>query len=99
MQKFISAGRKCTIIFQPHLFSRTRDLAKEFAESLDLADEILLLTNLSCKRITDRRCNKQMIVDMMKNKNARVVTKEELMKYIEGNYLKAVKDNADWRSY
>jgi UDP-N-acetylmuramate--alanine ligase len=35
--------KKCTIIFQPHLYTRTRDLAKDFAESLDLADEIWLL--------------------------------------------------------
>ncbi|RZM06097.1 MAG: UDP-N-acetylmuramate--L-alanine ligase, partial [Pedobacter sp.] len=36
-------GMKCTIIFQPHLFSRTRDFADEFAASLSLADEVLLL--------------------------------------------------------
>jgi UDP-N-acetylmuramate--alanine ligase len=36
-------GRKITAVFQPHLFSRTRDFAKEFADALDLADEVLLL--------------------------------------------------------
>ncbi len=36
-------GKKCTVIFQPHLFSRTRDFADGFAESLDLADEVILL--------------------------------------------------------
>jgi UDP-N-acetylmuramate--alanine ligase len=36
--------KKLTIIFQPHLYSRTRDLADGFAESLDLADEIWLLS-------------------------------------------------------
>ncbi len=35
--------KKLTIIFQPHLYSRTKDLADGFAESLDLADEIWLL--------------------------------------------------------
>jgi UDP-N-acetylmuramate--alanine ligase len=35
--------KKLTIIFQPHLYSRTNDLADGFAESLDLADEIWLL--------------------------------------------------------
>lgn len=36
-------GRKITAIFQPHLFSRTRDLAAGFAESLSLADELYLM--------------------------------------------------------
>jgi len=34
---------KCVVVFQPHLFSRTRDFAEEFANSLDLADEVILL--------------------------------------------------------
>lgn len=36
-------GRPCTIIFQPHLYSRTRDLAEDFARVLDAADEVILL--------------------------------------------------------
>lgn len=36
-------GRKVTGIFQPHLFSRTKDFADGFAESLDMLDEVLLL--------------------------------------------------------
>ncbi len=35
--------RRITIVFQPHLFSRTRDFADGFASSLDMADEVLLL--------------------------------------------------------
>jgi UDP-N-acetylmuramate--alanine ligase len=35
--------KKCTILFQPHLFSRTKDFATGFASSLDMADEIILL--------------------------------------------------------
>lgn len=36
-------GRKLTVIFQPHLYSRTRDFAQQFADALSLADEIVLL--------------------------------------------------------
>lgn len=36
-------GRKLTVIFQPHLYSRTRDFASQFAEALSLADEVILL--------------------------------------------------------
>jgi UDP-N-acetylmuramate--alanine ligase len=37
------AAKKMVLVFQPHLFSRTNDLAKEFAESLDMADQVILL--------------------------------------------------------
>lgn len=36
-------GHKLTVIFQPHLYSRTRDFAPEFAKALSLADEVILL--------------------------------------------------------
>jgi UDP-N-acetylmuramate--alanine ligase len=41
--KSMYADRKITVVFQPHLFTRTRDFAAGFAESLSLADEVLLL--------------------------------------------------------
>ncbi|WP_212002291.1 UDP-N-acetylmuramate--L-alanine ligase [Chitinophaga sp. HK235] len=41
--KTLFPGKRCTVIFQPHLFTRTRDLADGFAESLSLADEVILL--------------------------------------------------------
>jgi len=36
-------GKKITVIFQPHLFTRTRDFAEGFSKSLSLADELLLM--------------------------------------------------------
>jgi UDP-N-acetylmuramate--alanine ligase len=41
--KSMYAGKKLTVIFQPHLFTRTRDFAKAFSKSLSLADELLLM--------------------------------------------------------
>lgn len=41
--KALYPGRKLTVAFQPHLYSRTRDFAPEFAEALSLADEVILL--------------------------------------------------------
>lgn len=40
--KALYPGKKVTVIFQPHLFSRTRDFAEGFGESLSLADEVIL---------------------------------------------------------
>ncbi|OFI38331.1 UDP-N-acetylmuramate--L-alanine ligase [Arthrobacter sp. SW1] len=39
----VAAGRKVHVLFQPHLFSRTREFAREFAEALNLADTALVL--------------------------------------------------------
>ena len=41
--KELYAGRKLSVIFQPHLYTRTRDFADEFAQALSLADEVFLL--------------------------------------------------------
>ncbi len=41
--KTLFSGKKCTVIFQPHLFTRTRDFAEGFGEALSLADEVILL--------------------------------------------------------
>ena len=41
--KALYPDRKLTVAFQPHLYSRTRDFAPEFAEALSLADEVILL--------------------------------------------------------
>lgn len=41
--KSLYPGRKLTVVFQPHLFTRTRDFADGFSKSLSLADELLLM--------------------------------------------------------
>lgn len=41
--KEIFPGRKLTVVFQPHLYSRTKDFAEEFAKALSIADELILL--------------------------------------------------------
>ena len=87
--------RKCTIIFQPHLFSRTKDFAKEFAESLDGADEILLLPIYPAREKPVEGVTSSLILNKMENKNATVVTKEELINYLENNYIKSAVDNSE----
>ncbi len=93
--KSLFSNRKCTIIFQPHLFSRTRDLAKEFAESLDMADEILLLPIYPARELPIEGVSSEMILDEMKNKNSRIVSKEELLKYLENEFVESIKGNKE----
>ena len=41
--KALYPGRRLTVAFQPHLYSRTRDFAPQFAEALSMADSVILL--------------------------------------------------------
>ena len=91
--KSLFSFKKCTVIFQPHLFSRTKDLAKEFAESLDLADRVLLLPVYPARELPMEGVSSQLILDEMKNENASVVSKEELLEYLRGDYLRLVHES------
>ena len=52
--KALYPGKKLTVAFQPHLYSRTRDFAPEFAEALSLADEVILLDKYAIFTISGR---------------------------------------------
>jgi len=69
--------RKITGIFQPHLFTRTRDFATEFAESLDLLDEALVLEIYPAREEPIPGVDTGMILNQMKNKNNRRCSKSE----------------------
>lgn len=88
--KTLFKGKKCTVIFQPHLFSRTKDHADGFAEVLDMADEVILLPIYPARELPMEGVNSEMILQRMKNEHKRVMTKEELMSWIESDYAKTV---------
>ena len=83
--KDLFRDKKCTVIFQPHLYSRTRDFVDGFAESLDLADEVILLPIYPARELPIAGVNSEMILNKMKNKNARVLDKSELLEWIKNN--------------
>jgi UDP-N-acetylmuramate--alanine ligase len=77
--KNLFADKKCTVVFQPHLYSRTKDFADGFAASLDLADEVLLLPVYPARELPIEGVNSEMILSKMKNANKKLVSKEELV--------------------
>lgn len=81
---------KCTIIFQPHLFSRTKDFAKEFAESLDQADEVLLLPIYPARELPVEGVSSNSILKLMKNQNAKVLSKKDVLQYLQDGFRKTV---------
>jgi UDP-N-acetylmuramate--alanine ligase len=83
--------RKCTVIFQPHLYTRTRDLADGFAEVLDLADEVILLPIYPARELPIEGVSSQMILNKMKNAHKRVMSKEALMKWVENDFFETMK--------
>jgi len=71
-------GRKITGIFQPHLFTRTRDHADGFAEILDQLDEVILLPVYPAREKPIPGITSEMILERMKLKNKRVHRMEDI---------------------
>jgi UDP-N-acetylmuramate--alanine ligase len=88
--KSLFAQKKCTVIFQPHLYTRTRDHADGFAEVLDMADEVILLPVYPARELPIEGVNSEMILKKMKKDNKRVIAKEELTGWIKNNYIKSI---------
>ena len=79
----IYPNKKITGIFQPHLFSRTRDFAEGFASSLDLLDECILLEIYPAREKPIEGVNSQWLLDKMTCKNKFLLSKESAIKKME----------------
>jgi UDP-N-acetylmuramate--alanine ligase len=86
--KSLFRQKKCTMIFQPHLYTRTRDLADGFAESLDMSDDVILLPIYPAREEPIHGITSELILRKMKNENKRLMQKEELMNWIQNDYSK-----------
>jgi len=88
--KSLFTQRKCTVIFQPHLYTRTRDLADGFAEALELADTVILLPIYPARELPITGVSSEMILNKINKKDKKVLTKEELMNWIKNDYSKSI---------
>jgi UDP-N-acetylmuramate--alanine ligase len=88
--KKLFPDKKCTIIFQPHLYSRTKDFADGFAASLDKADEIILLPIYPARELPMEGVTSEMILGKMKNKNSSVKSKDETIAWLKNNKIELV---------
>lgn len=80
--KDLFAGKKVTAIFQPHLFTRTRDFADEFCKSLSLADEVILLDIYPAREMPIEGINSEMLLQGISAETKSLVSKEELFSKI-----------------
>jgi len=81
--KMMYPDKQCIVIFQPHLFSRTKDLANEFAEVLDLADEVLLLPIYPARELPVPGVTSQLISELMENRKVALLEKDEVMEWVK----------------
>ncbi len=74
--------KKLTGIFQPHLFSRTRDFINEFAEALDMLDNCVLLEIYPAREKPMEGVTSNWLLSKMKLENKQVLSKVEVLNYI-----------------
>ena len=70
--------KQITAVFQPHLYSRTRDFAQEFADSLSLLDDVILLDIYPAREEPIEGVSSQIIFDKMTSARKLLCTKQEL---------------------
>lgn len=71
--------RELTLIFQPHLFSRTRDFMNEFAEALSLADRLLLMEIYPAREKPIDGITSSVLLEKVRCKEKQICSKEELV--------------------
>ena len=85
--KALYADKKITGIFQPHLYTRTRDFAADFAASLSLLDELILLDIYPAREAPIPGVTSQIIFDQVTLANKHLIRKEELLDFLaQGSY-------------
>ena len=83
--KDLYPNRKLSVIFQPHLYTRTRDFAPQFAEALSLADEVILLNIYPARELPIPGVTSEIILRDIKCPNKVICDKKDLINTIK-NY-------------
>jgi UDP-N-acetylmuramate--alanine ligase len=81
--KALYPGRKLTVAFQPHLYSRTRDFYKEFGAALSQADDVIILNIYPARELPIEGVTSQLIADYVTCKSKMVISKEDLPNVIK----------------
>lgn len=78
-------GKKITAVFQPHLYTRTRDFADGFATSLALADNLILLDIYPARELPIEGITSSMLLNKVNLKNKKLCSKAELINEVISN--------------
>ena len=78
--------KKITVIFQPHLYTRTRDFYKDFADSLSLLDRVVLCDIYPAREEPIPSVTSKLIYDNLKpGVEKEMIHKEDVLKFVEDN--------------
>ncbi|MCD6091490.1 MAG: UDP-N-acetylmuramate--L-alanine ligase [Bacteroidales bacterium] len=83
--KALYPDKKVTGIFQPHLYSRTRDFLEGFAKSLALLDQLILLDIYPAREEPIEGINSKLLLDKTPMKNKILLQKEDLIPYLKSD--------------
>lgn len=83
--KSLYPDKKLTAIFQPHLFTRTRDFADGFAEVLSMIDDLIMLDIYPARELPIEGVNSAMILDRIKNPAKQILSKQDAIEYVRTN--------------
>lgn len=86
-------SKKCTIIFQPHLYTRTRDLAKEFGEALSGADEVILLPIYPARELPIEGVSSELIKQNINDKPVALFDKNQVLTWFTEEMKKENEQN------
>nr|WP_315418762.1 UDP-N-acetylmuramate--L-alanine ligase [uncultured Pedobacter sp.] len=75
--------KKLTVVFQPHLFTRTRDFADEFAKVLSTVDELLLLEIYPARELPIEGINAQFLLDKITLADKKICEKDFVVQHVE----------------
>lgn len=78
--------KRITIVFQPHLYSRTKDFAKEFAAVLDEADRVMLLPVYPARELPIPGVDSSLILNKMQSEYKNEMSKEALLNWVKNDF-------------
>jgi len=81
--KTMYPNRQVTAVFQPHLYSRTRDFYKEFAKSLSICDNLVLLPIYPAREKPIEGINSELILNLSTARNKQICQKDKLINTIK----------------
>ena len=78
-------GKKLSVIFQPHLYTRTRDFAPEFADALSEADEVIMPEIYPARELPIEGVSSMSILDLVKSRQKRYCERKDLLNLIKNS--------------
>lgn len=79
-----------TVVFQPHLFSRTRDFMEDFAKALSVFDQIILLDIYPARELPIEGITSQALLQLISNPNKHLITKNDLISFLQKQKLEVL---------